>query len=388
MAGQEIKNPIMKKVVSVFLLGAFALTGFSQRAVYENKFFDNWSVGLMGGGIVPASHSAFWGGMRPAYGLEVTKQVSPAFALGIQGMGASNVSPSSTAVDASNVSLLGKVNVGNLFWGYKGEPRLFEVEAVAGAGWGHNYNAYAPDENYLTSKYGLNLNFNLGKKKAWTLAVKPAIVYNMDTQPDAKYNVNNAAIEVMAGVTYHFKNSNGKHSFSYAKLYDQAEVDGLNAKINDLRAGIEERNAMLAKERHKVHKLVDELNDWRNRKPVVETVVVKKTTNTKTLESVVTFRQGKSTVDASQMPNVERVATYLKNHKEARVTIKGYASPEGSAEVNARMAKARAEAVKSLLVSKYKVAAERISAEGEGVGHLFEEPDWNRVSICTIDDNK
>lgn len=378
----------MKKVLPVLLLGAFALTGFAQKAVYENKFFDNWSVGVMGGGIVPASHSAFWGGMRPAYGLELTKQISPTFALGIQGMAASNVSESPTVVDASNVSLLGKINVNNLFWGYKGEPRLFEVEAVAGAGWGHSYRSGAPDANYLTSKYGLNLNFNLGRKKAWTVAVKPAIVYNMDTQPDAKYNVNNAAIEVMAGVTYHFKNSNGKHSFCYAKLYDQAEVDILNAKINDLRTGIDERNALLAKEKETANRLRAELNDWRNRKPVVETVVVNKTTKTKTLESVVTFRQGKSTVDASQMPNVERVATYLKNHKEAKVLIKGYASPEGSAEVNARVAKARAEAVKSLLIHKYKVDAERITAEGEGVGHLFEEPDWNRVSICTIDDNK
>jgi outer membrane protein OmpA-like peptidoglycan-associated protein len=68
------------------------------------------------------------------------------------------------------------------------------------------------------------------------------------------------------------------------------------------------------------------------------------------------------------------------------VVIKGYASPEGSAEANARIAKARAEAVKQLLVNKYKVAAERISAEGQGVGHLFEEPDWNRVSICTINE--
>ena len=50
-----------------------------------------------------------------------------------------------------------------------------------------------------------------------TVAVKPAIVYNMDTQPDAQYNVNNAAIEVMAGVTYHFKNSKERNSLCIAK---------------------------------------------------------------------------------------------------------------------------------------------------------------------------
>ena len=100
-----------------------------------------------------------------------------------------------------------------------------------------------------------------------------------------------------------------------------------------------------------------------------------------------TFRQGGRTVETSQAPNVERIATYLKNHKDATVTIKGYASPEGSAEVNARIAQQRAEAVKTMLINKYKIAAGRITAEGQGVGDMFEEPDWNRVSICTINEN-
>ena len=37
-----------------------------------------------------------------------------------------------------------------------------------------------------------------------------------------------------------------------------------------------------------------------------------------------------------------------------------------------------------MLVGKYGIAEERIVAEGQGVGNMFEEPDWNRVSICTI----
>ena len=69
-----------------------------------------------------------------------------------------------------------------------------------------------------------------------------------------------------------------------------------------------------------------------------------------------------------------------------RLDLIGYASPEGSAEVNARIAAARAEAVKTILVNKYKINASRITAEGQGVGDMFTEPDWNRVSICTIED--
>lgn len=102
---------------------------------------------------------------------------------------------------------------------------------------------------------------------------------------------------------------------------------------------------------------------------------------------MVTFRQGGISVESSQIPNVERIATYLRNHKAATVSIKGYASPEGKAEVNARIARQRAEAVRNMLVKRYKIAESRIAAEGQGVGNMFEEPDWNRVSICTIHEN-
>ena len=106
------------------------------------------------------------------------------------------------------------------------------------------------------------------------------------------------------------------------------------------------------------------------------------------MESYVTFRQGRYSIDAAQLPNVERIGTYLKNHTNAKVVIKGYASPEGSAEVNARIANQRAEAVKSLLIKKYKIDSSRITAEGQGVGNMFSEPDWNRVSICTLENEK
>ena len=33
-----------------------------------------------------------------------------------------------------------------------------------------------------------------------------------------------------------------------------------------------------------------------------------------------------------------------------------------------------------------KTVTSRITAEGQGVGDMFTEPDWNRVSICTIED--
>lgn len=377
----------MKKILTIAAMSAAVLTAGAQKSVQGSRFFDNWSVGVVGGGIVKTSHTKFFKGIKPVAGVELSKQVTPILGFTGQLTAAAKVTPSANLVDATNLSLIARVNLSNAICGYKGQPRLFEVEAAIGAGWGHDYynSSMGSDISYLTSKYGFNFNFNLGQLKAWTVSLKPAIVYNMNKNANKElgYNVNQSAIEMLAGVTYHFKNhSNGKHYMTYVKAYDQAEVDGLNAKVNDLRAQVNDKDAQIAKLAANARNLQQQLNDARNQKPneIVKTI----THSTNSLEQTVTFRQGKSTVDASQLPNVERVATFLKNHKKSTVSIKGYASPEGSAEINAKIALARAEAVKTILVNKYGIAASRISAEGQGVGNMFSESDWNRVSICTI----
>ena len=66
----------------------------------------------------------------PLFGVGVSKQLTPIFGLGFQGMGYINTTSSKTAFDASDVSVLGKVNLMNLFASYTGEPRLFEVESL------------------------------------------------------------------------------------------------------------------------------------------------------------------------------------------------------------------------------------------------------------------
>ena len=373
-----------------------------QEAILTPRFTDNWSIGLNAGMVAPLTHHAFWADTRPAVGIQLGKQVTPVFGVDIESMWTINTSESKTAFDASNLSLVGRVNLMNLFGGYLGDPRLFEIEAVAAAGWLHYFYNGDGDRNGWSSKVGLNLNFNLGLDNAWTIAIKPAIVWNMDgtdginsteSFENSRYNINHANFELTAGFIYHFQCSDGSHHFTKVRPYDYSEVDGLNAKVNDLRRELQEKNEQIEHARrqiealgNKVETLGNEVETLRQREPIVQTTTITKTSEK--LESVITFRQGKSTVDASQLPNVERVATYLRNHPEAKVTIKGYASPEGSAEINAKIAKARAETVEKILVNTYKISASRITAEGQGVGDMFSEPDWNRVSICTIDENR
>ena len=377
----------MKKIVASLVLCMAVIAANAQKAVEGNKFTDNWSVGFNAGGTTPLTHSAFFKNMRAVLGVGLDKQVTPVLGLGFEAMTSINTTPSRTAFDNTNLSVLGTLNLSNLFGGYAGAPRLFEVETVAGIGWLHYAVNGESDLNSMSSKLGLNFNFNLGEEKAWTLAFKPALVYDMsaDGTDNVCFNANRAAWEFTAGLKYPFSCSNGKHYFTIVKPYNQSEIDALNDQINNMRREADDNAVALKNANQKAADLEKALNDCKNQAPKVITETV--TNNKKTLESVVTFRQGGTSVESSQTPNVERIATYLKNHKNATVSIKGYASPEGNADVNARIAKQRAESVKNMLINRYKIAANRITAEGQGVGNMFEEPDWNRVSICTINED-
>ena len=380
----------MKKsiILSAFVISAFAANAQTdQTALQGTKIGDNWSIELKAGMVTPLTHSSFFKDARPTFGLGVTKQLTPIFGMEFQGMGYINTTDSKNAIDASDVSLLNKFNLMNLFGGYTGTPRLFEMEAVAGIGWMHYYMNGPGDDNSWSTRFGLNFNFNFGESKAWTLGIKPAIVYDMEGDFNAaksRFNANNAAFELTAGVAYHFKGSNGKHHFTKVRVYDQAEINQLNANINNLRSQVDNRNSQINSAAQRIQLLQSELDNCRNQAAKVQTVVEVETSRVP--ESIITFRQGRSTVDASQLPNVERVANYMKKHADVTVVIKGYASPEGNLEFNKKLAQARAEAVKSILVKKYKINTSRITAEGQGIGDMFTDPDWNRVSICTIEE--
>ena len=356
-----------KNILILCMFGVSALTVNGQTLLKGTKFTDNWSVGIKGGVTTPLTHSAFWKNSRPAVGVELSKRITPVLSLGTSAMGYINTSSSKTAFDASNIELLSKFNIMNLFGGYPGTPRTFEMEAVAGIGWLHSYANGTGDANSWGTRLGMDFNFNIGKEKAWAISLKPSLVYDMEgdfNRHKSRFNINNAHVELLAGITYYLKGNSGRHHFTYAKEYDQAEVDRLNTDINNLRSQLSNSRKQIEDASNRADMLQKQLSECQNKKPIIETIVEK----AKTLESIVTFRQGSSKIDASQLPNVERIASYMNRHPESKVVIKGYSSPEGSIEVNERIARARAESVKSVLTKKYRIAASRITAEGQGIG--------------------
>ena len=388
-----------RTLLSVAAIVATFVSANAQEMLSKSKFFDNWQVGVKGGGFSWTTREAFIKNTRATFGAEIGKQISPAFRLGVEGMAYvrpvdyDNNPAFNNFIDETNVSLVGTVNLSNLIAGYKGTPRFFEVEGFAGLGWMHAYvqniipnvntREFYPS-NKMTAQFGSNLLFNLGESKAWGIKISPALIYFVDgvanraeSVSQNELNIQKSWTQVTAGVVYRFKGSNGAHHFTTA-----AQAPDNSAELARLRDELNGKNKQLADNQKQIKNLQDELEAARNKKPeVVEKVVTK---NKKTLESVVTFRVAKSTIDASQLPNVERIASYLNKYRNAKVSIKGYASPEGDLEKNKKLATARAEAVKTLLVKRYKISADRIEAEGNGIGDMFSEPDWNRVSIANI----
>lgn len=378
----------MKKFFLMIVAAAFAAQNVSAQPLEESKTWDNWYVGINGGLNFKTTHTAVFKNLNPSFGVRLGRYFTPVFGLAVEGEAyfnnkGSQYRPLGTFVKGVNVSLLGTTNFTNWFCGYAGAPRCFEVSAVYGFGWGHPFHtasAAVSDKNMLTGKVGLDFAFNLGSAKAWQLYLEPNITYGLTAYgSEIKANVNNSAVGVLVGLNYKFGNSNGTHNFKYADKRDQSEIDALNAKINELRADNSNKDRTIGNNNKTIADLQSQLAAEKNKQP---TVVVNENKNV--LQPTVIFGQGKSTIDNAQYASISMIANYMKNHKDSKILIKGYASPEGSKEVNQRISEARANAVKDALVKRYKISASRLSTEGMGAtDELFDEVDFNRVATFT-----
>lgn len=355
----------MKKFIFMFmaaLCSVITVSAQSQRNYCgSSKFFDNISIGVVGG-VETNLHD--WNAPQGAVaGIVLNKEVTPIFGVTLEGNtninGLRNWESQAThfhcanTFDGLSMYLTPRVNLTNAIFGYKGTPRKFEIEAVAGPGYGFLLH---DEYNALSVKAGLNLNLNLSK--AFTIMLRPAVVYNLSAN-SAQFDSRNAIGQLTAGIVYHFKTSNGTRSFNKAKLYDQSEVDALNAKIVSLQTN---------------------LDDIIKSKATVDTVYVE---NSSLMNNVVSFKLNCATVDETQMANLDNAVRILKENPDLKVTLKGYADKNtGSTSYNKDLSVRRAEAVKDIIVNKYGVDSKRVDVMGVGdTEQPYSDNNWNRVVI-------
>jgi outer membrane protein OmpA-like peptidoglycan-associated protein len=326
----------MKKILVMLMVALFATMSMNaQKALVEQKFWDNWYIGINGGATTPLSFDEVFP-VNPTVGLRVGKDFTPVFGVNIEGTGwlGSHVTwdavkrfdiidPNSDhfAFRSTNVGVNGTVNFTNLFHGYNGKPRVFEVVGLVGAGWWHTFRKDAADNNDLSAKTALDFTFNLGSKRAHSIYIEPAVTWNLGSAPrEIQFNKNYAQFGLSLGYNYHFKTSNGEHYFV------EYDIDALNEEINMRRS----------QEPQVVEKVVERVVE-----KVVEVPVVKNRG-----EVIVSFAKGSSKLTNTAKDLLNQI------EKGATVEVVATASPEGTDAKNSQISQERADAVSQYLMKR------------------------------------
>ena len=319
----------MKKIIFIVTLLLSIFTVNAQTAVQTSKLLDNTYVGVQAGVNSPLSFNQIFP-VNEYVGIRVGKNLTPVFGLNVDAgvtfndhvnghtNGFVNHFASHAVVNTVNVGLNGTINLMNLFGGYKGSPRLFEVSTVIGLGWSYIYNKTAGitntlDDNEFIAKTGADFTFNLGKKKAWQIYAEPSVVWNLTngTTDDVRFNKDHAYLQLLVGVNYKFKTSNGTHNF---KVYD---IAAMNDEINSLRSELAKKP-----------------------KEVVKTVT--NTVDNRTF--VIFFAQNSDELTPTAKEVLDKIS--------GTVDVTGFASPEGTSKYNLKLSERRANVVANYLKNK------------------------------------
>lgn len=301
-----------------FTLILSALFANAQIATENSKIFDNVYFGVEVGASTPLNLNSVFP-LNSTAGLKLGKEITPVVGFEVEGQvffNDNNVGRwTNTFVKGTNVGLNGTLNLSNLFWGYKGTPRVFEVKTNTGFDWLHKWKSGG--DNALLAKTALDLDFNVSKSS--TISLSPGVYWNIvDYNAPVMFNKNKAQLSLMASYLYHFKTSNGTRHF---KTYD------VGAMIGE----------------------IDRLNYELSQKPT-EVEVVKYVETVKTVSDVI---QKQFVVQFAQNSSVlSDEAKEVLDGVKGRVSVVAYASPEGTKEYNEMLSEKRAAVIADYLTKK------------------------------------
>ncbi len=343
----------------IALVAMFAMS-MSAQTVESSRFIDNTYLRLEGGATALTHPGCLgyedWGHtIQGVIGAEVGKWITPKFGVAFEGdFGLRNGSKFGyfnyeyVGEDAEGMELyqkakrfnyitvtgLVKFNVSNILVGYN-PNRKVEFVLATGPMWIHGY----PGKNYENDfgvKFKAEVNYNVNER--WQINLIPEFNYNLTglysygTYEHPRFDSRNSWYGLKVGVTYKI----GKQFTECPYKYTQADVDKLNAEINDLRARQPE--------------VVTQ---------VVEKVVTKEVATQNTY--IVAFDYGKAELDQAAKDVLNQIPA------ETIVDVKGEASYPGSEEFNQKLSETRAKAVADYLVGR-RVKVADVQGLGE-TGH-------------------
>ncbi len=87
----------------------------------------------------------------------------------------------------------------------------------------------------------------------------------------------------------------------------------------------------------------------------------------------VSFENNSSELKSTAMNEIKELADFMNEHKGTSAAIEGHSSIVGNAKYNLTLSQKRADAVRNILINKYNVEANRLSAKGFGETQLISE---------------
>ena len=310
----------MKKIILTSVIAITTIfTANAQTATVDAKLFDNIYFGVLGGAATPLDlNSAF--PLNAVGGIKLGKELTPVFGIELEGtaiLNGNHFTDVSTFVKATNVGLNGTVSLTNLFSGYKGVRRSFEIKANAGAGW---LRTIENKVSYMTAKTGFDFQFALDKKKAHAIILTPAIYWNLNKTNYVNFNRDHAQLALLASYQYFFKTSNGTH---YFKTYDVGAMIDEIGRLNE---------ELAQKPKEVIREVVKEVPG--------ETKVV----TVKVSDAYIFFAQNSSVLTDDAKATLDNI--------KGSVDVVGYASPEGGKAYNQALSEKRAAVVADYLTKK------------------------------------
>lgn len=402
----------MKKYLLTAVAALAALSMSAQETVVatetvtENRGADNWFISIGAGPQVfmgDHDRQAKVGDLiSPALDISVGKWFSPVFGVRLMYSGLSAKGATQTwgnkdgGVHSTGKELPGKFtheygflckskfnfmdihadvmfDITNLIRGYKPD-RIYGLAPYVGIGWGHVFDS--PKKNAVMGSFGLFNMFHITSALDINLDARMSVTG--DDFDGEKGDIKaDGLFSLTAGVTYRFPSSSKKTTVTEVVAYDNEAVNELRGQVNELK----EENKKLEEENKNLEEEVKQEVDTKNI-PTDKTTVIN--VNGRYL---IYFPINVSKLSEADCAQLEEVANIVKSTPASTIfNITGYADKStGTPEINERLSRERAQAVRAYLVKEFNIPAERFNVSWNGGvdDSLFGDAALSRVVVIS-----
>ncbi len=339
----------MKNYASAILLASATLTTFSVTAIAEEG---NWYLN-------PAIGYQDFDSDRDLDG-EPLLSIGAEYRYGEHWASEIRIMDSSPDGDNGDVDLLQYGIDGIYYFG-----RMDKFDPYAAVGIGHaEFDGDNGEDN--ETQYDAGVGFRYAFTEKWSLKADAKVIYGHDDDTQDTL--------LLVGLSYAFDGA----------ARQSEPVDGDADGVADSKdqcsntptgASVDANGCALDSDSDGVPDYKDECPDTPAGRQVDERGCKFVLTSTEEIAINVNFATDSSEVTEAYMAEVEKAANFLKQYADVTAVIEGYTDDTGKASYNESLSQRRADAVMAVLVERFGIAADRLTAKGYGEAKPIESND-------------